>query len=49
MNSDDLLNLLKGGENKPERSIGDFLQMIIRRKKIVIIAVIIASLRCFSI
>ncbi len=42
MNSDDILNLLQGGENKPEHSIGDFLQMINHRKKIVIIAVLVA-------
>ena len=48
MNSDDLINLLKGGDNKPERSIGDFVQMINRRKKIVIIAVLIAVLGVFA-
>ncbi len=44
MNSDDLLNLLQGGANKSEKSMGDFLQMINRRKKIIIIAVIAAIL-----
>ena len=48
MNNDELLNLLQGGENKPERNIGDFLQMIYHRKKLIIIAVVISVLAVFG-